>query len=187
MTEDIFALLTHLNIPKASFVGFSMGGAVAFQLALTHPEVVEKLVIINSGPDFNSAQNSGIDILGERTKIIKEQGFETLAKTISAGMFPEDNQKDWREEFAQRILANDEDAYLKTFGELMRWGIGEKVREIPHETLVIASDMDYTPVEYKNSYVEQMQNARLMIIENSRHGIVLDQAEKLNEELMKFL
>ena len=187
MTEDIFQLMKFLKINKASFVGFSMGGAVAFQMALSHPENVDKLVILNSGPDFNNAKDSGVDILGERTKIIKEQGFNTLAQTISAGMFPEDKQKEWRDEFEQRIVSNDEDAYLKTFGELMSWGMGEKISEIPHQTLVIASDMDYTPVDYKKSYTEKMQHAKLVVIENSRHGVVLDQAEKLNEELLKFL
>ena len=76
---------------------------------------------------------------------------------------------------------------LKTFGELMNWGMGKKISEIPHQTLVIASDMDYTPVEYKKSYTDKMQHAKLVVIENSRHGVVLDQAEKLNEELLKFL
>lgn len=187
MTEDIFRLMQFLKIQKASLVGFSMGGAVAFQMAFSHPEMVDKLVILNSGPDFNNAKDSGVDILGERTRIIKEQGFGTLAKTIAAGMFPDENQKVWRDEFEQRLVNNDEDAYLKTFGELMNWGMGEKITEIPHQTLVIASDMDYTSVDYKKSYVEKMQNARLVVVENSRHGIVLDQAEKLNDELLKFL
>ncbi|MBH1959408.1 MAG: alpha/beta hydrolase [Flavobacteriia bacterium] len=187
MTEDIFELMKFLNIPKASFVGFSMGGAVAFQMAISHPAKVDKLVILNSGPDFNSAKDTGVDILGERTKIIKEQGFNKLAKTISAGMFPGNDQKEWRDEFEQRIVNNDEDAYLKTFGKLMSWGLGEKIAGIPHETLVIASDMDYTSVDYKKSYTNKMQNAKMVVIENSRHGIVLDQAEKLNEELLKFL
>ena len=187
MTEDVFQLLKFLNISKASFVGFSMGGAVCFDMAYSYPEIVDKLVIVNSGPDFNNAKVSGIDILAERTKIIKGQGFKFLAETISQGMFPEENQKNWRNEFRQRILDNDEDAYLKTFGSLMKWGLDDKVSEILHPTLVLASDMDYTPTEYKKAYVEKMKNAKLVVIENSRHGIVLDQAEKLNQELLKFL
>ena len=187
MTEDIFQLLHFLNIPKASFVGFSMGGAVCFEMANSHPEMVDKLVIINSGPNFNNATDSGVDLLDVRTKIIKEQGFNALAESISKGMFPEENQKVWQEEFYNRILENDEDAYLHTFGTLMKWGINDKITEIPHPTLAIASDMDYTSVAFKKSFVDKMQNAKLVVVENSRHGIVLDQAEKLNEELLKFL
>lgn len=187
MTDDIFQLLKFLNIKKASFVGFSMGGAVSFNMAFLHPEMVDKLVIVNSGPDFNNAKDSGIDLLAERTKIIKEQGFISLADTISKGMFPEENQQQWRMEFHQRIIDNDEDAYLRTFGSLMKWGLNDKVSEIKHPTLVVASDMDYTSVDYKKAYVSKMENAKLVVIENSRHGMVLDQAEKLNQELLKFL
>ena len=187
MTEDIYQLLKSLNVKRANLVGFSMGGAVCFDMAYSHPEMVHKLVIVNSGPDFNNAKDSGVDILAERTKIIKEQGFTSLAETISKGMFPEENQEKWRKEFFQRIIDNDEDAYLYTFGSLMEWGLDDKVSEIKHPTLVIASDMDYTSVDYKQAYVDKMENAKLVVVENSRHGIVLDQAEKLNRELLKFL
>ena len=187
MTEDVFQLLKYLEISKASFVGFSMGGAVCFQMAVSHPEMVDKMVIINSGPDFNNPNDSGVDILAARTKIIKENGFLYLAESISEGMFPEDNQKEWREDFKNRLISNDEDAYLHTFGELMKWGIGEKVSTVDKKTLIVASDMDYTPVNYKIEYSEKMPDAQVVIVENSRHGIVLDQADKLNEELLKFL
>lgn len=187
MTEDIFQLLNHLSVSKASFVGFSMGGAVCFQMALSHPEIVDRLVIVNSGSDFNKPNDSGVDILAVRTKIIKEKGFLFLAETISEGMFPEENQKEWRDDFKNRLVNNDEDAYLNTFAQLMKWGLGDDVAKINHKTLVIASDMDYTPIEYKKAFVEKMPNAELVVIENSRHGIVLDQAGKLNNELLKFL
>lgn len=187
MTEDVFQLLNQLNISKASFVGFSMGGAVCFQMALSHPEIVDKLVIVNSGPDFNRPNDAGVDILAVRTKIIKEQGFMALAEAISEGMFPEENQKAWREDFKNRLVNNDEDAYLNTFGQLMKWGLGDDVSKITNKTLVIASDLDYTPVEYKKAYVNKMPDAELVVIDNSRHGIVLDQAVQLNNELLKFL
>lgn len=187
MTEDVFQLLKYLKIEKASFVGFSMGGAISFEMAIQHPELVEKLVIINSGPDFNNPNDSGVDILAERTKIIKEFGFEPLAEKISNGMFPEEYQTEWREDFKKRIMSNDEDSYLLTFGELMKWGLGEKISVIEKPTLIITSDQDYTSVEYKKSYQQKMKNATLEIIQNSRHGVVLDGAEQLNSVLLNFL
>lgn len=43
--DDVAALLKQLNIPKASFFGFSNGGTTSLQIAIRHPEVVDKLVI----------------------------------------------------------------------------------------------------------------------------------------------
>ena len=48
LAEDVAALLDHLNIPKADLIGYSMGGGVAMQCAIRHPEKVRKVVVISS-------------------------------------------------------------------------------------------------------------------------------------------
>src|SRR5215204_5770844 len=48
MADDVAALLRHLVIEKADVFGYSMGGGVAFQVAIRHPEVVRKLVVASA-------------------------------------------------------------------------------------------------------------------------------------------
>ena len=48
MADDIAALLRHLMIEKADVFGYSMGGGVAFQVAIRHPKVVRKLVVTSA-------------------------------------------------------------------------------------------------------------------------------------------
>jgi pimeloyl-ACP methyl ester carboxylesterase len=48
MADDTAALLRHLGIDQADVFGFSMGGSVALQIALRHPEVVRKLVVASA-------------------------------------------------------------------------------------------------------------------------------------------
>src|SRR5438128_6125299 len=43
--EDAVALLRYLKIPKADFFGYSNGGHIALQVALSHPEVVRRLIL----------------------------------------------------------------------------------------------------------------------------------------------
>ncbi|MEA2154216.1 MAG: hypothetical protein QOE11_356 [Solirubrobacteraceae bacterium] len=45
MADDTAALLRHLEIPAADVVGYSMGGAIALQLAIRHPDLVRRLVV----------------------------------------------------------------------------------------------------------------------------------------------
>src|ERR687893_2172040 len=48
MADDIAALLRHLVIEKADVFGYSMGGGVALQVTIRHPEVVRKLVVASA-------------------------------------------------------------------------------------------------------------------------------------------
>ena len=47
MADDVSGLLTHLKIDSADILGYSMGGGVAFQLAVRHPEQVRRLVVLS--------------------------------------------------------------------------------------------------------------------------------------------
>jgi pimeloyl-ACP methyl ester carboxylesterase len=48
LADDVAALLEHLKIPRADLIGYSMGGAVAMQCAIRHPDQVRKVVVISS-------------------------------------------------------------------------------------------------------------------------------------------
>lgn len=48
LADDVAALMEHLGVTRADIVGFSMGGGVALQLALRHPDRVRKLVPISA-------------------------------------------------------------------------------------------------------------------------------------------
>ncbi|MGY8916253.1 MAG: alpha/beta fold hydrolase, partial [Flavobacteriales bacterium] len=187
MTEDVKAFLDQLKIKAATLIGFSMGGAVAFQMASSYPAYVENLVIVNSGPDFNDMGSSGEELLNNRTQFLETKGLELLAKEISFNMFPEAHQVGLRNAFETRCKNNDYNAYYKSFVTLMAWGLGDKLKDIQTRTLVIASDMDYTPVAFKEEYVARMPNASLSVIKNSRHCVVIDQPDAFNSVLKRFL
>src|SRR5262245_28211442 len=48
LADDVAALLDHLTIPNADLIGYSMGGGVALQCAIRHPEKVRKVVSISA-------------------------------------------------------------------------------------------------------------------------------------------
>ena len=48
MADDVAELLNYLKIPRADLIGYSMGGSVAMECAIRHPDKVRKAVIISS-------------------------------------------------------------------------------------------------------------------------------------------
>lgn len=47
MADDVSGLLKHLKVDSADILGYSMGGGVAFQVAVRHPEQVRRLVVLS--------------------------------------------------------------------------------------------------------------------------------------------
>lgn len=48
MADDVSGLLKHLKIDRADILGWSMGGGVAFQFAVRHPEQLRRLVVVSA-------------------------------------------------------------------------------------------------------------------------------------------
>jgi pimeloyl-ACP methyl ester carboxylesterase len=71
MAEDVAALLRHLGIEQADVFGFSMGGGVALQLVIRHPEVVRKLVVASASYTSDGMQPE----LLEMTPTITPEAF----------------------------------------------------------------------------------------------------------------
>jgi pimeloyl-ACP methyl ester carboxylesterase len=67
LASDVVGLLQHLGVAQADVFGFSVGGAVALHLAITHPQLVRKLIVSSCSfrPDGDRGGNS--DAVAELT------------------------------------------------------------------------------------------------------------------------
>src|ERR1041385_1729717 len=67
LADDVAALLNYLKIPRADLIGYSMGGAVAMQIAIRHPDKVRRAVIISSTFRRDGMVTEGLDALSKLT------------------------------------------------------------------------------------------------------------------------
>src|SRR3954464_3027207 len=67
LADDVAALLDHLKIPKADLIGYSMGGGVAMQCAIRHPDKVRKVVVISSTFRRDGMVKEALDALPKLT------------------------------------------------------------------------------------------------------------------------
>ena len=186
--KDIEALLDHLNIAHASIVGFSMGGAVAFEFAATHPQRVQRLTIVNSSPSFVPDHwRKHLEVF-VRKAVIRILGIPQLAGLIAKRLFPDDDQGELRAMTIERYGANHKEAYLHAINGLVVWQLSEQqLARITMPTLVLAAEHDYTPFSEKQDYCAKLPNATLSLVRNSRHATPIDQAEKFNLLVSEFL
>ncbi len=76
--EDLYTLLTHLKVEKAYVVGVSNGGRIAIDFTITHPSMVDALVLVGSGVSGYETTGSEEDrVWGEFEKQV--EGPQQLA------------------------------------------------------------------------------------------------------------
>ena len=72
--EDLYALLKFLKVKKASLVGLSLGGVIAVDFALEHPEMVDALILTSSGLRGHPSARNEKSVAVQ--KAAEEQGME---------------------------------------------------------------------------------------------------------------
>lgn len=185
--DDIFALIEHLQLHKPHIVGISMGGMIAFQLAVDHPGLLGSLTIVNSGPEVKPRSvKQWLEVL-KRKLFSRILSLEQIGKALGGLLFPRPEQAHLRQKVEERWQLNDKRAYLASLEAIIGWSVRERISTILCPTLVISADKDYTPVADKEAYVAQMPHAKLLVIEQSRHATPLDQPERFNQALVNFL
>ncbi len=185
--DDAVGLLRSLNAWPTHLVGLSMGGMIAFQMSVSHPEMLSSMVIVNSGPDLTLRTRAQKLEFLRRRLIVRVLGMRKMAEILAGRLFPEKGQEALRKEIAERWAQNDKDAYNNSVLALRDWSVSKYLGEIRCPTLVISADGDYTPLSYKQAYVSKMPDAELAEISNSRHATPLDQPEIFNKIVSEFL
>ena len=195
MADDAAALLDALEIPRANVLGESMGGMIAQELAINHPEKVNKLILVCTfpgGPTMDS-------IKGMRKAIEKVSWYFSRppGMTLEVAMneiygmcfFPR-----FLEENRARILASSvkypvsDSTMEKQYDAVMRFNAYPRVSEIRSKTLVIhgASDELIMP-EGGRMLAGLIPGARLLMVEEASHDVLDEKWGELMPVILSFL
>lgn len=191
---DLLALLDELKIERAILLGCSMGGSLALDFTLEHPERVSALILIAAG-------FSGFKAPADMMKQWEEQdaAFATgdLERVIDLELkmwvdgpnrAPDQVPAHVREKIRAMELDNlkiDTEGYNPV--ELEPPAIG-RLGEIKIPTLVIYGTGDQpTVVENGETLAREIPNAQLLILENVGHVPSMEEAEKVNAAIKEFL
>lgn len=187
MAADMACLIKHLSAGPVHAVGLSMGAQVGMQLALDYPDLVISITAINSPADMVPKRWRDKLTVLQRKLLVQVFGMRKVGEVISKRLFPDEQFREYRKQFAQRWANNDPTAYRKALDAILRWDITHELHKIDQPLLVIAASDDYTPLAWKERIVNLAPDASLQIIQNSRHATPVDQADVFNQILGDFL
>ncbi|WP_052546950.1 alpha/beta fold hydrolase [Enhygromyxa salina] len=194
--EVVTALLDHLGIAEASFVGISYGGIIAHEFAAMHPERVRKLAILDSpGRSYTANDHAqmlerfAVEDVGallvprtpEDVQTLLEVGYHKPPKTprwvhgqVLRAMYGE-----FREEKVQLLSS--------LLGEL--GGLRARPGKVRHETLLIWGEHDLVfPLEIGRRLQADMGGrARLRVVAGAGHAPNLEHGGLVARWLVDFL
>jgi pimeloyl-ACP methyl ester carboxylesterase len=185
--EAVANLVCALGLGKMNVAGLSLGGMVAFQLALDNPALVRSLIVVNSAPEVVPRRLGEHFQVQLRLLITRLLGPSGVARLVGRRLFPKPEQAALRREVERAIAANDREPYLRLTRSIVGWSVAARLCELACPTLVISGDRDYTSVADKQVWIRGLRHGELIVIEDSGHATPLDQPARFNRELLRFL
>ncbi len=184
--DDLWQLLSHLHIEHCHLVGFSLGGAVAMEMALQQPKRAQRLVTINALPSYRIDHWRKWLEAHMQIAMVRLLGLHRTAGMVARRLFPHPHQIHMRRRVVEVVGANGVDPYLHSVRALMRWCAESRLHALQAPTLLLAAEHDYTPLAEKQAWAERLR-AQLAVVAGSRHGTPFDSIDATNRCLLAFL
>lgn len=141
MADDAAALIRHLKLGRPDVLGYSMGGGAALQLALRHPDLVNKLVIVSTNIRRSAFYP---DILVQQAQV------NAAAAEMMKGM------PLYRDYAAVAPRPQDWPRLLDKMGAWMKidFDLSPRIKDIQSPTMVVAGDADIFPPRHAIEFFE---------------------------------
>lgn len=194
--DDIAALLRHLGVEHVAIIGASFGGKIAIDFALTYPEMLTALILVDpalGGYTFESedmlAFLTAEDEALERNDIVEATELNLKMWVNGNNRNAQDVNTEVRErvrEMQLNIFSQPEITDVEE-KELSPPAI-ERLEEIKLPTLVIVGDKDVAEFQAISKRIaERIQNARHMVIQDAAHLPNMERPQVFNQIVLDFL
>lgn len=186
--DDLQTLMRSLKIGKASIIGLSLGGMIAIDFALDHPEMVDKLILAGSalrGYDYKPVGNR--DPIYEAAKkgdIDKAVDLWMNDSVFVTARAHPDVEKKMRE-----MLRDNSAAWAASPKTIWPRQLSiERLSEINLPTLIIVGDKDNENiVAIANVLKEKIARSQKEVMVNSGHHMNMENPQQFNAIVLHFL
>jgi pimeloyl-ACP methyl ester carboxylesterase len=165
--DDIAALLNHLKIDQADFLGDSFGGTIAVMMAVRHPQLVRR--VVSHGGSLGPFPGTAGDRPPADSDFVK-----------------------WQREEYERV-APDPKQWPALFDKVIQSGIAwkgfspDQLKAIKVPVLIAGGDHDLIPIERYLEWSRMIPNAQLAIFPDASHFMLFSEPERLLPLIAYFL
>lgn len=196
MVEDVVAFAGSLGLARFNLLGLSMGGRVAYHYAALHPETVERLVIVDIGPEIVA---SGSDRI--RSGVLAPDTFDDPEEAFRAARAanPRPPDDELRHRVLNSLVEDGSGRWTYRYDKALRspdrplprpnaeaaWALLPRIT--PPTLLIRGAASDILSAETAARMVEAIPDCRLVEVEDAGHSVPLDNPRGFIAAVRSFL
>jgi pimeloyl-ACP methyl ester carboxylesterase len=196
MANYAAGLLRALDVKQADVLGFSMGSLVAQQVALDHPDLIRRVILIGSGPRAGVAM---ADLTPEFQAMLGKKHDNPDDLLLDVFFSPSDSSQAAGRAFVQRLHARtvdrDPDVNAKVapaqVAAFSAWGKPQDdsyLKQIRQPVLVVSGSRDIVHYTINSFNLQQkLPNAELIVYPDSNHGAIYQYPDRFLANATLFL
>jgi 3-oxoadipate enol-lactonase len=194
LADDAAAALCALGVQRAHVIGISLGGFVALQFALRHPDNLEKLVLVSTSAGGATHVQPSQEIAallapGSREHIDPGELAKRNYSIITGPGYAESHPQEI-DNFAEiaRYRPVHRAAYMRQLQAAMSQDATQQLESIKAPTLVIHGDADPLVPPANGDYLaKHIPGARHIVYHNVGHIPIVENYEQFNRDVLAFL
>ena len=186
MAKFIISIIDEKKIDKFNLLGHSMGGMIVQEIAKLEGDRINKLICFATG---SIGEIPGrFESIDETRKKLKNEGTEVSFSRVPKKWFVKgDKDKNYYlcKNAVQNVSSKTADNALKA---MKNWSGRDDLKNIKNETLIVWGDKD---ISYNFDQIDTLnkniKNSKLEIFEGCSHNVHLEETEKFNNLIKKFI
>jgi pimeloyl-ACP methyl ester carboxylesterase len=194
ITKHCFSFCRGLGLNEVNVFGFSLGGMIAQELGLEHPQLVKRLMLLGTGP----RGGEGLTF----TELSAEEQADPVAFLLGAFFTPSEASQNAGVQYVKRLESRKENrdcavsrdsavaqlAAIREWGTVPKSGRFEYLKKITQSTLIVHGNKDIVVAPINALLLaENLPNATLIVYSDSSHAAHAQHAEQFLNHTRLFL
>jgi len=198
MAQDTVEFIELLQLMHVDLFGFSLGGFVAQEIALSHPSLVRRLVLAGTGPQgapgMEQWPEDVVDAL-VAPDVVSPEGYlhvfyTSTPSSRAAGKASLGRiywRQDGRDENPSIASKNAQYEAVRAWGA-PDWAALQRLTHVSQPTLILQGDNDIMiPTAASHLMAGLIPNSRIVIYPNASHGAIFQHADAVARDSLAFL